>query len=311
MRRPVRCRRLLWTSVLLGAATAAGSALAGPDATWRPTTSGPFVTMTAPLAPRGALTLQPLVFAAFQNGSFDSSSRLAALEGSGQSLSFNLFAEYTFAERSAAGAQLTVLHNRRVHAGQAASATGVGDGLVFVRHELPVPQEKWLPALSVLAQAKVPLGKARAAAPSKLGTDLLGTGTWDLTAGIDLTEYLEPVVLHLDLFASASLETSLDGAATQPGPAFVWAASAEVPLPLPFWPHRWGLMVEVSGRFQAEAHVEGRRVPGSHVREVTLGAGVELIFSDGLQALFGYQRTLWGTNIPSVDTFGVTLVPAL
>jgi hypothetical protein len=290
-------------------------AVAGPvradepeEEAWRPTTSGPFVTMTAPLTAKGQLTFQPLLFAAFQRGSFDAASGYAPFEGSGQSLSLTIFCEYGFSERVAAGVQFTGLHNRLWLAGTSAATTGLGDALAFVRYALPLPPSRWLPELSCFAQVKAPLGRADALDPARLGTDAMGTGTWEFTAGVDLTHYLRPVVVHVDLFANRAFEGMFDGVPRQPGLAFLWAASVEVPLEVPVWPNHWGLMTELSGRFQDDARVAGTAARGSAVRELTVGAGVEAIFSDQVQLLVGYQRTLWGANLPAIDVLGVTLV---
>ncbi|MBI5549451.1 MAG: hypothetical protein HY901_36655 [Deltaproteobacteria bacterium] len=278
---------------------------------WRPTTSGTFVTLTAPLTPAHRLTLQPLLFVSFQRGAFDSRSHEAPLDGGAQSLSFILFTEYGFGEHIAGGVQLSLLHNRRTLPEASASTTGLGDGFLFARYALPIPRKGLLPELTLSVLVGLPMGRGDCLNPSKLGTDSMGSAAWEGMAGINVTEYLRPVVVHLDLLFSYAFEAALDRVPTRPGPAFLWAASAELPLPLPFWPHRWGLMVELSGRLQGDTRVGDEPLPDTQVRELTLGSGVEVIFSDELQVLIGYQRTFWGTNIPAVDAIGVTLVPTL
>ncbi len=305
-----------WPAAAL-VAVAAAVAVPGPvlaedaEELWRPTTSGPFVTISAPLAPARHLTLQPLYFAAFQRGEFDGGAREVPLEGGVESHTLLLYAEYGIDERFATGFQVAFLHNRRTLGDDSASSSGLGDWFFFARYGVPLPVGSLIPELSVTALLKAPLAQADRLAPHLLGTDEMGNGAWEALVGLDLTEYLWPVVLNLDLFFSGAFETSLDGVPTRPGLAFLWSASAELPLPLPFWPHRWALMVELSGRVQADTHVSGAAVPASGPRELTLGAGIELIFSDEVQLLVGYQRTLWGANIPALDVFGITLVPTL
>lgn len=308
-----RARSAGWGAGLAAAlACAAGTARAGEaDEPWRPTTSGPFVTLTAPLTPAGRVTLQPILFLTAQRGAFDADGQYAPLSGNSLGASAGLFAEVGFSERFAAGGQVNLLASSRMVAGQQVSSSGPGDAVLFARWSVPLPARPWLPDLSLFAQVKLPLGRAEGLAPALLGTDARGTGTWDGTAGLDLTKFLRPLVLHLDLFFSASLEATLDGVPTRPGPAFSWAASAELPLPLSARTAGWALMVELSGRAQAGTRVAGADLPGSQVREVTVGAGVELLFGPELQLLVGYQRTLWGANVPALDAFGVTLVPTL
>ncbi len=265
--------------------------------------------MTAPLTAANHLTLQPILFFAFQRGAFDSQSRESALDGSSQSLSLNLFTEYGFGDSFAGGIQLSLFHNRRAIRGEEASTTALGDGLLFARYALPIPRKEAVPELSLLAQIKLPMGKADGMDARKLGTDAMGNGSWEGTVGVNLTEYLRPVVINADLFFNLPFQTQLGGVRNRSGPAFLWTASFEFPLALPVWPHRWGVMAELNGRFQGDTSVAGRVVPDTQVRELTVGAGLEVIFSDEVQLLIGYQRTLWGTNIPAVDVLGLTLVP--
>ncbi|RKH43399.1 transporter, partial [Corallococcus sicarius] len=276
---------------------------------YRPTTSGPFVTFTAPLTPHGKLVSQPILSVASARGTFDARGRHHALaEGEGQvNSALSLFTEYGVAERFAAGVQLTLVHNRASLASDAAASTGLSDTLVFARATVLDETPGGPPEMTVLAQVKLPTGRAESQEEGLLDTDVRGTGSTDLTVGVDLTRGLRPFLVHLDLLYTHALPTRVDGVATRYGGTFSWSASGE-------WPFRGGtlaLMLETSGRHQGLRREEGRRVEDSRVEEVLLGGGVEFIFSEDLQLLVGYQRTLWGRNVTALDAVVLTLVPVV
>ncbi|HEX8537278.1 MAG TPA: hypothetical protein VF664_07415, partial [Cystobacter sp.] len=71
------------------------------------------------------------------------------------------------------------------------------------------------------------------------------------------------------------------------------------------------LMVEASGRHQAAPLRNGQLEEDGHADEVLVGAGIELLFSENVQVLVGYQRTVWGRNASALDAVVATLVPTL
>ncbi len=274
---------------------------------YRPTTSGPFITFTAPLTPRGRLLLQPILSVALTRGTYDARERYEPLAArdSQSTASLTLFTEYGVLERVAAGAQVAVLHNRRGEAGEEAESTGLGDTALFARGVLLHETPGGLPEVTLLAQVKLPTGRAETTAPTRLDTDVRGTGSTDLTVGLDFTKGVRPVLLHLDLLYTRALPARVGGEDTRYGDTFSWSLSGEWPI----LPERCALMLEASGRHQGAPRVEGVDVADGALAELVLGAGVELLFSPDAQLLVGYQRTLWGRNVPAVDAFVATLVP--
>jgi hypothetical protein len=276
---------------------------------YRPITSGPFVTFTAPITPHRRLVTQPLFYLALARGDFDAAGRYQPL-APGESLrtaALSLFLEYGLLERVAAGAQVTVQHNLRRSGPEAASSTGPGDLTLFGRGTLLQETAGGLPETTLLAQVKLPTGRAVSAQTNLLDTDVLGTGSTDLTLGLDFTKGLRPLLVHADVLFTYALPTRVGEEEVAHGGSLAWSLSGE----WPFWRDRLALMVEASGRHQGAPTRDGQREEDGHADEVLVGAGLELLFSADLQLLVGYQRTVWGRNARVLDAVVLTLVPTV
>src|SRR5688500_16783273 len=107
--------RLVW--VALGV-LCASPASAEEYVPFRPVTSGPFVTFTAPITLKGKLLAQPIVSLAFAHASLDATGRPVANGPSDglRSAALTVFAEYGFDDDTAFGAQLAAIHNDRLGA---------------------------------------------------------------------------------------------------------------------------------------------------------------------------------------------------
>ncbi len=268
---------------------------------FRPTTSGPFVTYTAPITPAGRAVLQPIVTATFARGAFAGDGSVVPLPaGDASNLqTLSVFVELGITDAIAVGGQPAVGRASKREGGAAAASVGFADTLLFGRGVLVRERAGWIPELTLLVQTKLPTGKHEGARSDALGTDIFGTGSVDLTAGIDVTKGIRPVVVHADFFVTHPLPASIDGVTVRYGDSLSWSASVE----WPFAEH-FALMAEVSGRHQAD----GDR-PGT--AEILVGAGLEVIFSERLQVLVGLQRTVAGMNVPANDSLIATLVPLL
>jgi hypothetical protein len=277
--------------------------LADEHVPFRPTTSGPFVTFTAPITVKSRLLAQPIASIAFAHASLDAAGRPVANGPSDglRSAALTLFAEYGFDDDTAFGAQLAAIHNDRA----GASSSGLGELVLFGRRVLFTEKSWGLPEATILMQVKVPTGNAEGTGPLQ-GTDLRGSGSADLTFGIDLTRGLRPVLVHADLLVTHPLPARVAGVDTHYGDALSWAASVE----WPFWLDHLGVMLELSGRHQLTPTLNGVKAAAGHADEIIVGGGVEILFSPDLQLLVGYQRTIWGRNVGAFDTLIVTLVPS-
>lgn len=284
------------TALVLWLALAA-TARAEDDEPWRPTTSGPFVTFTAPITAKGKLLAQPIASVGFAHAGLDANGR--AQPDSLRTSTLALFTELGVSDDLAFGGQLSAIHNER----EGAWSYGLGELALFGRRVVHFETAR-LPEATVLLQLKVPTGNA-VGRPVQRGTDLRGSGSADVTLGLDVTKGFRPVLVHADLLLTHPLPARVGTTDVAYGDSLAWALSAE----WPFWAERLGVMVELSGRHQLSPVIGGVRVLDGHADEVIAGAGIELLFDSQLQLLVGYQRTVWGRNVSGFDTVIVTLVP--
>jgi hypothetical protein len=289
-------------SALLGLLVPFG-ALAEEHVPFRPTTSGPFVTLTAPIPPRGRLVAQPIFSVAFAHASLGPQGEWLT-EGPQDGLrttALTFFSEYGVADALSFGGQLAVIHHDR----QRASSFGLGELQLFGRRFLFAETAGGLPEATLLFQLKIPTANAEGV-ESLRGTDVRGSGSADLTIGLDLTRGIRPVLVHADLLLTQPLPARVGQIDTHFGTVLSWAISVE----WPFLPERLALMLEANGRHQLAPTLGGERTNG-HTDEVIVGAGVEILFTPDVQLLVGYQRTVWGRNVGAFDTVVATLVPVL
>ena len=273
---------------------------------WRPATSGPFVTFTAPVTDKGHLVLQPLFFYNFVRGTFDEDSHFHSLPKGDmrQTAVLSLFSQYGVLQDTEFDAQINLLHQRAKEGGERASSTGLGETQLALRTLLMHETPSWHPEIALIGQIKVPTGKFEHADPRELGTDIMGTGATDLTLGLDFTKGIKPFLLHADIWYTWPIATRVDDVHTRYGDIINWNVAVEIP----FWRERLAYMLEFNGIHQANSRLSGAEISRSRVDQVIFGTGLEFIFKDNIQLLLGYQRMIWGTNTPATDTIGATLV---
>jgi hypothetical protein len=221
-----------------------------------------------------------------------------------QSAVGSLFMQYGLLHNIEVDAQFLLLHNRSSEAGESASETGLGDTLLILRYNLLHETTSWHPEISLLGQVKFPAGKFEHGNDTKLGTDIMGTGSYDLTLGLDFTKAVRPCIFHADLWYSWPLERTVDGVKTRYGDYVNWNAAVEIP----FWKEKLAYMLEFNGGHQANNQENGIEIGASRMKSIVLCTGMELNVSDKVQLLLAYQRTLWGTNADAYDSVVGTLV---
>lgn len=263
---------------------------------------GPFTTWTAPLCGKGVFVAQPFFFYTSTRGSFDNDGKYHSLPESEKKrqIQEQLFIYYGLTDRLEIDAQLTYQHNYVKQEDLKAHAHGLADTYLFLRYLLK--EEDRFPCLTSLFQIKLPTGKYKNLDEDKLGTDALGSGTYEPGIGLIATKTLRPFILHLDTIYTHPLERKIEGVKTLYGQGLNLDFAIEYLLPKGF-----NLMFELNGFMQKDKKENGEKIPASDARYVILSSGIGWS-SEKFQILLGHQRTLLGTNTDANDSLVLTFV---
>jgi hypothetical protein len=187
--------------------------------------------------------------------------------------------------------------------GLKAHSDGLSDSYLFLRY-CAFEEERLLPHITGVFQFKIPTGKYQKADPARLGTDLMGDGTYDQGYGVILTKKLKPFVLHADAIYSFPQERKIDGVKTRYGQYLNYDLGLEY-----FLPKGFNLMLELNGFLQGHAKEEGVKVPSSDSRSLTVAVGAGWS-NEKIQTLLAYQRIVAGKNADANDSVVLTFVYA-
>jgi hypothetical protein len=80
-----------------------------------------------------------------------------------------------------------------------ASFSGVGDITAVAKYNL-LPEGDYRPAVSAVGGVGFPTGRASHLNPARLGTDAIGTGSFNFITGVNLFKYLKPVLVHSQIW---------------------------------------------------------------------------------------------------------------
>ncbi len=276
---------------------------------YRPLTSAPFVALTAFIPLPGSIIAQPFLTFSATRATLDAAGRAVPLvPGDSQvSATLLLFLEAGLHPRLSVGAQSAVVAVRTRASGQEAASVGVADSQLFARGVLLRETTGAVPELTLMGLVNLPTGRAVSRDASLLDSDVRGTGAVDIGAGLNLTKGIRPLLVHLDVILTHSLPARVGGVDVRYGPTLGWSLAAEWPIGRSMFV----LLAELTGSHQVaptlvgDGHVEGS------VASVLLGGGLELIASENVQLLLGYQRTVWGRNTAAMDALVVTVVPTV
>lgn len=270
---------------------------------WNPISVGPVTTWTAPLCEKGRYYIQPFFFYNKTKGIFDADGDYHSLLPGEKKYQFQqqLFMKYGILDGLEIDGQAALIENFAEQRNNSAHSTGLADSYLYLRYCL-FDEKGWLPQVVSMFQAKMPTGKYDDANPDKIGTDLMGTGSYDHGYGVIVSKRLKPFVLHVDTIYNFPLETRIDGVETQYGNYLSYDFGVEY-----FLKRGFNLMLECNGSVQGDTKEDGKKIRDSDNDSFVTTIGVSWGM-DRIQALLGYQRTLLGTNTDANDAGVFTVV---
>ncbi|MDD5409323.1 MAG: transporter [Candidatus Omnitrophica bacterium] len=268
---------------------------------WDPVSAGTLTTWTAPLCAKGEIVIQPFFFYNRTRGSFDSEGKYRSLPKGDKQYQYQeqLFMQYGITDRLEIDAQAVYQENYIRQDGVSAHKNGFGDSYLFLRY-CAIEEKGWLPHLTGLFQVKMPTGKYQHLNPDKLGTDSMGTGSWDPGLGFILTKKLKPFLFHADAVFSFPQKVMVDGVKTRYASYTNYDFGVEY-----FLPKGFNLMLEANGYTQGDTWQDGERTVSTAVNYLILSPGVGWS-CDKVQFLLAYQRVVAGVNTDANDSVVLT-----
>lgn len=271
---------------------------------WAPITPGPFTTFTAPLIEKGKFSVQPFYFFNIARGVFGGDGHYSSLAPKDYKYNqqINIYTSYSPHKCIELNVQPSWQITNIRRGPLSAESAGFGDLLMNARY-CGIDESYWCPRITGLFQVKLPTGKYQKADPSRLGADIIGTGSTDYTYGFSFTKGIKPVLWHLDLLYTNSpqpvridsIKTKFEDNYSVNG-AFEWMITEKI-----------DIMSELNWNIQGDKKLDGNRAPNTGKSSLVWGIGIGYSEKDW-QMLAGYLRTLLGENVDANDTIGVTVI---
>lgn len=252
------------------------------------------------LAPEEDLAIAGQARARAVLGSFGSSGHYAAA-ATEQDFEQDLAASVRVTARGQIGAVLPYLETRRIESGVGQWGSGIGDLALSARYDfLRAAEALTWPGFGLLAGVLVPTGKAAGQGTNASSTDATGTGTYNLTLGLEIDKAHGPFYGVVDAWVTYCFDLTV----TPPG-AGNMAMTTSFPL-------QWTVLALGGYVFDNQAAVaiyanllergddtlDGRLQAGTVLRLTTLGLSGVLPLRD----LWRLQGTAFG-DIP-ISSFG-------
>jgi hypothetical protein len=169
-----------------------------------PATFGPIITDTAVPIEKGKFAIQPTFGLSFVNNSLTQSWRRVSAGGNFQTFNMSWKFTYGLMNNLEVYTVIPYIHNwaSNVDASAAgpnnerfASFGGLGDISLTFKYRL-VEETQNLPTVSAYFTPTFPSGHFRRLNPGRIGTDLIGSGSYVFTSGLNLSKYLKPFVFY-------------------------------------------------------------------------------------------------------------------
>ncbi|MFH1596196.1 MAG: transporter [Pseudomonadota bacterium] len=175
----------------------------------------------------------------------------------------------------------------------AASFSGVGDITAVAKYNL-LPETDYRPAISAVGGVGFPTGHASRLNPARLGTDAIGTGSFNFITGVNLFKYLKPFLVHSQIWFNTPVNlykiTSDPARNVRSREYLTINLATELPIS-----KRWVLLFEVYSNWtwQNLNTIQGYQTP-----QTVLGIlpGVEFLATDKLALAAGVSLDLAGKN---------------
>lgn len=270
---------------------------------WEPVSAGPVNGWIAPVSGKGEFYIQSFWFVNSTRGFYDSSGNYTALPDDDKTTArqLYLYMQYGVTDKLSLSGQLLYVKNFVRQTGLEADSAGFGDSNLYALYCL---QEEKInkPCVTLLAQLKIPMGRFENANPDSLGTDMLGTGSYDPGVGIILTKKFQPLMLHANLICTVPLKTTVDQVSTKYGAYWNYDAGLEI-----FISHGFNILLEGNGFAQGKTKTDGASSDDTNSSYIVFGPGIGWS-NDQIQTLIALQTTTSGKNTDAINSWVFTVI---
>ena len=268
---------------------------AGPSVE-RAATTGPFITDTAIPQATGTAMLYVPLFLEFTAGKFNSEWRRTGAGGDFLSLNAQPQLFYGLADRTEIYLTVPYTHKwaRDVDARGAVGETsadygGLGDISLAFKYLL-VDEKKEFPAVSCLFLTGFPTGHHNHLNPRLLGTDMLGSGAFTFTFGLNLYKEAGASNLYGNIWYTMSTDARVNGNLTRPRDTATFNFAAEYPLG-----RQWIALGELASRWDG-GRLIGRKSDQPGQSLLSILPGIEYIAGKTWNFAAGIKIDLLGKN---------------
>jgi hypothetical protein len=187
---------------------------------------------------------------------------------------------------------------------RSANFSSIGDITAVAKYNF-LPEGTYTPALTAVGGVGFPTGHASNLNPGRLGVDAIGTGSFNFITGLNLFKYINPVLVHGQLWFNSPINLyKIHG---EEGPINVRSReylNANLALEYPV-AKQWVLLFEVysTWTWQNLNTVQGFQTPST---VIGILPGIEFLATEKLALAAGASIDLWGKNGPQKFTPMVT-----
>ncbi len=220
----VICCLVFYVAFLSVQAVSAQQETCPPLAVTCPSTAGPIITDTATPVAKGQFIVNPILSLGITVNNFSGSWQRTSAGGDFSSFAANLKLTYgVFAANIKLIYGVTerlevymfippYVHNFAPNVGLYGRSTdfgGIGDMSLFLKYNL-VKETDRLPSVSAVAGFGFPIGHYRRINPCRLGTDLLGSGSYAFTVGLNAQKFISPFIMYANVWQTMKTDFSIN-----------------------------------------------------------------------------------------------------
>lgn len=188
-----------------------------PEESACPPTFGPLITETAVPAEKGSFAIQPLFQMGFVTDSLTPNWRRESAGGNFKQFYGEVKMTYGLWDNLEVFAVVPYIHNWAGDVNvpgpkgeRSANSGGIGDVSLTWKYQL-VKETETIPTVTLQFTTDFPTGRYRRPNPARLGTDVIGGGSYVFTTGFDLSKCLKPFVLYANVWYSMGTAYSQRG----------------------------------------------------------------------------------------------------